>query len=56
MLGSTDMPTKDMIASTITAMPISRLNRVISSGNTAGSTSLTMVCTCVKPPSRAAAT
>ena len=54
--GSTDRPTKDMIASTITAMPISRLNSVMTRGRTAGSTSFTMVCTCVKPASRAAAT
>ena len=55
-LGSTDRPTKDMIASTMTAMPISRLNSVISSGSTAGRTPSTMVCKCVKPTSRAAAT
>ena len=49
-------PTKDKIASTMTAMPISRLIKVISSGSVAGNISRVIVRQCEKPTRRAADT
>ena len=56
VVAPTLMPTNDRIASTITAMPISRLISVISSGMVAGRISRVTVRQCEKPISRAAAT
>src|SRR5262245_14232784 len=55
MLGSTDTPTNERIASTTTAMPISTLIRVMMIGRTPGSSSLVITCRCVAPAMRAAA-